>query len=251
MIVDSAGWLQAAAEGLPPVLRVSSVRVTQLDGQGPAGIVWHWTGGRCRSPEFAVALAEEIRNYDKTKDRAASWHVLVARDGRIFQSIPFNKGSWHVGRPGRIGAPPVLGPDGKWDATAWPGGRLVANVNKVTVGVELENAGRLVQVAGKFYCWPFYSNPTAAGALRMPDPRLELDPSRAVKVGGAFFDDFPADQQQAALRLVQALRLKYGLARDVCRYEHRQFDPSRKEDPGDRWSLELLPGILDGAFGAP
>jgi N-acetyl-anhydromuramyl-L-alanine amidase AmpD len=250
-MVDSAGWLQAAAEGLPPVIKVPSTRVTQLDGQGPAGIVWHWTGGRCRSPEFAVATVNEIREYDKAKDRAASWHVLIARDGRVFQSIPFTKGSWHVGRPGRIGAPPTVGPDGKWDATAWAGGRLVANVNKVTVGVELENAGRLVQVAGKFYCWPFYSNPTAVVALRLPDPRLELDASRAIKVGDAFFDDFPADQQQAAGRLVQALHLKYGLIRDVCRYGHVMFDQGRKEDPGSRWLDQLLPAILDGAFGGP
>jgi N-acetyl-anhydromuramyl-L-alanine amidase AmpD len=198
MRVDDAGWLEVQETGLPAVVRVPSVRTVSMEEPKPLGIVWHWTAGPCRNPETGRMLADEIRTFDRTKDRAASWHVLVGKDGRIFQSVPFNVGSWHVGRPGRIGGKPALNADGKWDCTGGWAGKLYANINRVTIGVELENAGRLLKMGEKFYCWPFYLNPDAPG---VPDPHMELPASRAVQVGAEWFDEFPQAQRDAAQRL--------------------------------------------------
>lgn len=249
MKVNDSMWLEETASGLPPVIRVPSVRATSLEEPKPLGLVWHWTGGPARGPAFASALAEEIRTYDKNKDRAASWHVLLAKDGRVIQSVPFDKGSWHVGRPGRIGGAPSK-PADKWDSLAWPG-RLYANINRVTVGVELENSGKLEKVGDKFYCWPYWLNPAAPPAERVPDPKVEIPASRTTLVGSVWYDDFPSAQQEAAQRLVTALVLRFKWARDVCQYGHVMFDPGRKEDPGPRWLEVLLPKILDGVFGKP
>lgn len=45
MKIDDAGWLEVIAEGLPPVVRVPSVRSGLLTDKVPLGMVWHWTGG--------------------------------------------------------------------------------------------------------------------------------------------------------------------------------------------------------------
>jgi len=258
MKVDEAGWLATAA-GEAPVLRVPSVRSNPLEEKLPLGIVWHWTGGHSRNTIYAKALADEIRTFNRATDRAASWHALISKDGTIIQSVPFVAGSWHAGRPGRIGGKPaqvqthmnpVTGlPDGAptWDATAWPG-KLYANINRVTIGIELVNAGRLEKVGEKFYCWPFWLNPDNHDAG--PDPKYEIEATRAVRIEGVWFDDFPPAQREAAQRLLGALVLKYRWSRDVSQYGHLMFDPTRKEDPGPLWLGTYLPTLLDGVFGA-
>jgi N-acetyl-anhydromuramyl-L-alanine amidase AmpD len=231
MNVGNDHWLVTQESGLPAVLKVPSSRTTDLAVElgGPAGIVWHWTGGPARGPAFATALAGEIRTFNPSRDRAASWHVLVAKDGRLLQSIPFNRGSWHVGRPGRIA------------------GKLHANINRATVGVELENSGRLEQVGGKFYCWPFWLNPDHHDTG--PDPKLEIPAERAELCGGVHFDAFPLAQEVAAARLMSALVLKYKITREDCQYGHRDFDPVRKEDPGALWQEVVLQRVLKRVFG--
>lgn len=242
------GWLEPAASGLPEVIKVPSVRTSSLaaDLKVPLGIVWHWTGGVCRGVGASKWLADSIRTFDRTKDRPASWHVLVAKDGRIFQSVPANMGAWHVGRPGRIGGLPVK-PGAQWDATAWPG-RLFANVNAATLGVELENSGRLEKVGDKFFCWPFWLDPDNRDSG--PDPKLEIEPARAVLHGAQWFDAYPEAQEMAATRLLQAAVLAFRWSRDVAQYGHVMFDPARKEDPGPVWQEIVLPRILDRVFGA-
>jgi N-acetyl-anhydromuramyl-L-alanine amidase AmpD len=247
MKVDDTGWLEANASGLPPIVRVPSVRTSPLLDKFPHGIVWHWTGGHSRSTTYAKALADEIRTFNRQSDRAASWHVAIAKDGTLIQSVPFNLGSWHVGRPGRIGAKPVRSEGGGWDPTSWVGGKLVANVNSVTIGVELVNAGRLEKVGDKFYCWPFWLHTDNHGAG--PDPKYEIDSARAVQTGAQWHDDYPQLQREAAQRLLTALVIKYKWTREVCGYGHVMFDPSRKEDPGPLWLDTYLPALLDGVFG--
>jgi N-acetyl-anhydromuramyl-L-alanine amidase AmpD len=246
MLVDAAGWLEVNTSGQAPVLKIPSVRTMPLEETKPLGLVWHWTGGHARSTVFAKALADEIRTYDRTKDRAASWNALISKDGTIIQSVPFNVGSWHAGRPGRIGGKPVM-TDGKWDASAWPG-KLYGNINRVTVGIELVNSGRLEKVGEKFYCWPFWLNPDnqASGA----DPQYEILHDRAVAIGAQWFDDFPPPQRSAAVSLLSAAALAYKWTREVSQYGHLMFDPTRKEDPGPLWLNTYLPAILDTVFGA-
>lgn len=223
------------------------MRTQNLASAQPLGVVWHWTGGLCRGAHVGQILSDEIRGFDRAKDRAASWNALVTKEGAIFQSVSFNTGSWHVGRPGRIGAAPVMtGSPPSWNATAWTGGSLFANINSATLGIELANAGRLEKVGEKFYCSPWWLEGTQS-----PDSKLEIEPERAVAVGDKWYDAFPDAQVQAAQRLLLALVQRYKLTRDVSRYGHVMFDPGRKEDPGPLWLDNKLPTILDSIFGAP
>jgi len=234
--VDDLGWLEYGV-GDPRVIRYSTPRTTSLEVPAPLGIVWHWTAGK-GGPGFAPALAKEIGGYDPKKDRAASWHVLIAKDGTLHQSASFTRGTWHVGRPGVVS------------------GYKSVNVNRCSVGCELENAGRLLKLGARFFVWPYFLDPDATPLERKPDPRLEVDSSRAVlgegdfwpgKEGG-YFDAFTREQEESACALVRALASSYEWTPAACGYGHVMFDPSRREDPGPLWLRGALPRILAAAF---
>jgi N-acetyl-anhydromuramyl-L-alanine amidase AmpD len=251
MHIGDDGWLVEDAEGLPALLRIPTARSTPWAAglKGPLAPVWHGTAGPCTNPDTGIALANWIRTYNPLTDKghAASWHVLVCKDGRIIQSVQTDRASWHVGKPGRIGGKPAKTGD-TWDAINGWAGTLFGNINSATVGIELENSIRLEKVGDKFYCWPFWLDPDHPETG--PDHKLEVPASRAVLVGSTWWDDFPQAQRDAATRLLQALAVKYGWTRDVSQYEHRMFDPARKEDAGAAWMELYLPGILDTVFGS-
>lgn len=236
MLIDSEGWL--LYEGSDPrVIRYSTPRMTNLEVPQPLGIVWHWTAGK-GGPHFAAALAKEIEGYDPKKDRAASWHVLIAKDGTIHQSAPFLRGTWHVGRAGKIGV------------------HQTGNVNKCLVGCELENAGRLLMLGMRAYCWPYWLNPDAPHREREVDPRLEVDASRAVlgeagfwkDAEGGYFDAYSQAQEDSATAMLRALVSTYGWTPTTSSYGHCMFDYPRKEDPGPLWLKQALPRIMGSVF---
>lgn len=230
MKIDDKGWL-VAETGDPAVKTYPTVRTYRLLVPAPLGIVWHWTAGR-GGPGFSEALARRAQTYKRGIDRAASWHVLIARDGVIYQSAPFAIGTWHVGRPGVIA------------------GQRFDNINRATVGCELEGAGRLRKTGDSFYCWPYWTNSAAPAHERRPDPRCAVDASRATVVPGqGTFDSFTSEQERSATTMLRALAARYGWTRDVCAYGHRDFDPQRKEDPGPVWAETVLPRILNQIFG--
>ncbi len=229
MKVDDQGWL-VAEDGDPTVKKYPTVRTSPLAVPAPLGIVWHWTAGR-GEPGFAESLARHAQTYQRGIDRPASWHVLIAKDGAVFQSAPFTIGAWHVGRPGIIA------------------GRHFENINRATVSCELENAGRLQEIGDSLYCWPFFSNPGAPEHERRADPRCAVEPDRAVLTGDGLFDAFTQAQEVSASQLLAALVSRFGWTRDVCAYGHVDFDYPRKEDPGPLFRRGVLPRVLDKVFG--
>jgi N-acetyl-anhydromuramyl-L-alanine amidase AmpD len=229
MRIDDKGWL-SAEDGDPCIKQFPTARTSPLGVPAPMGIVWHWTAGR-GGPGFGEALARQAQPYRRGIDRPASWHVLIAKDGTIYQSAPLGVGTWHVGRPGTVA------------------GRRFENINRATIGCELENAGRLKVIDGRCYCWPYWSNPGAPKHELRADPRLLVESSRAVVVSTeGLFDKYTPDQERSALHLLVALAAKYGWARDVCSYGHVDFDWPRKEDPGPLWKQVHLKRVLEAAF---
>jgi N-acetyl-anhydromuramyl-L-alanine amidase AmpD len=229
MKIDERGWL-ATDEGETAVKRYPTVRTYELAAPAPLGIVWHYTAGR-GGAGFAEGLAKRAQTFRRGIDRPASWHVLIAKDGVIYQSAPFNVGTWHVGRPGVIA------------------GRRFDNINHATIGCELENAGRLRKLGDRVYCWPYYVNPEAPEYERRPDQHYALELDRAVVTNEGLFDTFTSAQEVSATLLLRALVSRFGWTREVSMYGHVDFDPARKEDPGPIWKRTVLPRVLDKVFG--
>lgn len=230
MNVDDHGWLVGAA-GAPIVKRFPTVRTYALATPAPLGVVWHTTDER-GGPGTSEAMARRVQTFRTGVDRPASWHLLVSREGAVYQSAPFTVGTWHVGVGGVIA------------------GRRFPNINHATVGIELENAGRLKRLGALAYCWPYYVDPRAPATQRRPDPACALPLERAVATPLGLFDGFTPAQEESAALILRALVARYGWTREVCTYSHVDFDPEHREDPGPIWKQTVLPRVLDRIFGA-
>jgi hypothetical protein len=161
MKVDDQGWL-VGADGEPVGKRYPTVRTYELATPAPLGIVWHYTDG-VGGPGYAEGLARHIQTFRRGVDRPASWHLVIAKDGAIYQSAPFTVGTWHVGKPGIIA------------------GRRFANINHVTVGCELENAGRLLRLGSSAFGGAFglIRSGRRCGSTRVVVARRDPDPPAA------------------------------------------------------------------------
>lgn len=79
----------------------------------PDTIILHYTAGRD---------AESSANYLAKDGIQASAHVVIGREGEIFQLVPFNTISWHAGRSNY---------------------KNRTGFNKYSIGIEIDNAGEL------------------------------------------------------------------------------------------------------------
>jgi N-acetyl-anhydromuramyl-L-alanine amidase AmpD len=237
MHLDARGWLVADAGDPSPVVLLPSERHSSRLIPVPSAVVWHVTGGRGDSPAAAARTVDRIRAYDKTDER--SFHFLVATDGTIYQAVSCLRAAWHTRGTGEVRGHET-------------------HVNRATVGVELQNAGRLVWAAGHCYCWPWFKRNVVGRYLRplQSDPSCEVDGSRAVAVAitphrTRFYDRFTDPQSTAAAALLATLVAAYSWLREACSYGHSDFDLRRRpDDPGELWRQVALPGILSWLFGS-
>ena len=88
---------------------------------GPDMIILHYTAGsNCMSSA----------HYLTRPDVAASAHLVIGRAGEVVQLVPFNIEAWHAGR-------------------SWYAGR--EELNHYSIGIELDNLGKLRQKGKKFF----------------------------------------------------------------------------------------------------
>lgn len=256
MRIDKDGWLVAEA-GDPEIVKIPTERTTTLltPSGRPVAIVSHWSADPVdeRGHGDSVAMAKSIAKRPPPDVAGASWHLLIDRDGACVQSAPFVLGTWHVGKPGTVE------------------GRTLLNVNRGTIGIELENAGRLLQVAGRWYGWPFWNHDPKDPA-RKPNPKLgpnpkyeiplerakTLDPTtvwgrgvdgKPLSFTAGTFEAYTEAQERSFELVARALSAAYGLPDTAFRYGHAHFvPPTYKEDPGPIWLGEVLPRILARIF---
>ena len=124
-------------------------------------------------------------------------------------------------------------------------GHRHGNVNAATIGVELDNAGPLKEVAGRAYAWPYWRD----AGRRRPNPRYVVPAGNVEYHDGEPYDGFPASQVRAAVEIVDALRNFLGWTREAAGYGHSMFAAPSKTDPGRLWMEQRLPRILDEVFG--
>ena len=212
MRICDKGWL-VAEEGDPPLVILPSVRATKLAMKAPRAVIWHWTG-----PVKDVRQhVESIQTYEPGKDTPHSWHILVARDGTIYQSLSLLTAGWHTQRGGMIGM------------------NYYRNLNKATVAVSLENIGRLRFVDGQWRC--------VSGRKNTLGPKAQVtDP---VKRGSAHYIPYTEEQQRSAVQLMHALMTRFEWKPKAFIYGHRTFDFMSHDDPGPLWMEDVVPEMLE------
>lgn len=196
-------------------------------------VCWHWTDTRgCGAENLARRLLGP--------GRAASWHAVIDAAGHAVQSVSAKKGSWHVGsdtaalfrRTGADGTWEALTPAQRGSVRGWGG-------NSFMYGIELENAGEVRLVDGKWLAWPFAFGTKWGAPTVVPAEEVASDPNHPGRGHHAFT---PA-QIETAGRVLGALVRRYGLRRSLCAFGHCQIDPQRRTDPGPLWLGDPMPAL--------
>jgi N-acetylmuramoyl-L-alanine amidase len=164
----------------------------------PDTLVIHYTAGR--SLESSV---ETLCN----PASSASAHLVVGRDGKVVQLVDFDTVAWHAGVSryrDRVG------------------------LNNYSLGIEIDNAGRLRRTeGGDFVTW-FGMKIPAADVISAVH-RNEQKPD--------FWETFPEVQITQVFKLVQLLIAQYGIRTIVG---HEEIAPGRKFDPGPAFPLDKM-----------
>jgi N-acetylmuramoyl-L-alanine amidase len=169
----------------------------------PRFLVMHYTAG---------ASARQSIDWLTNRDARASAHVVIARDGAITQLVPFDRVAWHAGR------------------SRWEG---IEGLNQHSIGIELDNAGRLMRQGDKWRAW--------FGQTYEDDEVMEATHKHETSPAG--WHVFTPQQIDAALELASVLVRKYDLV-DVL--GHDDISPFRKSDPGPAFPMESFRARLLG-----
>lgn len=172
------------------------------DSNHPKYLVMHYTTG--------TQLQSTINTF-RNSGNGVSTHLVIGRDGRVIQMVPFNQAAYHCG------------------FGSWEGDR---NLNNLTIGIELDNAGRLTNIDGKW---------TKRGHI-VPDNRVEEAlhwKDRNVRT----YERFTDVQLEVALRVARALVNHYGL-KDII--GHDEISLETRYDPGPLFPLAKWREILIG-----
>lgn len=185
MTINSKHWLEGAIRAVIP-------------GGSPMPIrrcaVVHFTAG-------ATALSS-IGWWQKPAAKGTSAHIVIDRDGKIFQCRPFNKTAGHAGVS-------------RWRDPKT--GVLYKNLNRCSIGIELANAGDNVELARRWSALPLVK------AKHRNESVVKL------------WEAYPPAQISACARLLQALTEHYNLD-DVT--GHDCIAPERKVDPGPAFLMK-------------
>ncbi len=181
-----------------PTLNQNSQR--EID---PKHIIIHYTAGR--SFESSV-------NWLTNPKSKASAHIIVGREGEIAQLVDFNRRAWHAGR------------------SIWDG---KPDLNSRSIGIELDNAGKLNRRADGYYTW---------FGRRVPD-------SDVVIVDGSLWHAFTDAQIETAYTICEAIIDEYptiGEDPEGGVLGHNDIAPGRKVDPGPAFPMNKFRSWLYG-----
>lgn len=169
----------------------------------PSYLVMHFTAGKS---------AKESVDWLASKAAKASAHLVIGRDGSVTQLVPFDRVAWHAG------------------ASSWEG---LQGMNNYSLGIELDNAGRLTRHGDRWRAWfgVDYDDAEVIQAVHKNETEL------------CGWHDYSPEQIDSALQVAGLLMAKYSL-RDVV--GHEDIAPHRKCDPGPAFPMASFRSRLMG-----
>ena len=163
----------------------------------PDSIIIHYTAGS--SAESSVKTLCD-------KSSKASAHLVIGRDGSITQLLPFTRIAWHAGK------------------SAY-GGRI--GFNKYTIGIEIDNAGRLTKSGSEYIAW--FGRAYPENEVIEAVHRNESEPS--------YWHRYTEGQISIVHDICGDLVEAYGISSILG---HEEISPQRKTDPGPAFPLDKL-----------
>jgi len=134
----------------------------------------------------------------------ASTHIVIGRGGEVAQLVPFDAVAWHAG------------------VSRWHG---LEGLNQHSLGIELDNAGRLTRVNGTWRSW----------FARTYDDSEVLEAAHKYEKNASGWHVFTPQQLDTAIAVARLLVHTYNL-RDVI--GHDDIAPGRKVDPGPAFPMD-------------
>jgi N-acetylmuramoyl-L-alanine amidase len=171
-------------------------------------LVMHYTAG---------SSAKESIGWLADPRAKASAHVVIGRDGQITQLVPFNRVAWHAGQS-------------RWRGTV--------GLNSHSIGIELDNAGKLAKRGG---AW------VAAFGKAIP-PEQVLEATHKNESSPAGWQRYTPEQMDAARELAALLIRTYGLKEVIG---HDDISPGRKQDPGPAFPFDDFRRAVMGGGAEP
>lgn len=141
-----------------------------------------------------------------------SAHVVVGRDGSMLQVVPFNVKAWHAG------------------VSIWRG---VPNCNDYSIGIEVDNWGKLSRTADGQIRAP-------SGAPIAADQAVYLTEKH--ETAPAWWEVYPPAQLDAVEALTRALLATYPSIKEIV--GHEDIAPGRKIDPGPAFPMSRFAALV-------
>lgn len=169
----------------------------------PKYLVIHYTAGN--SMESSVSWL-------MNKTAKASAHLVIGRDGKIAQLGAFNKKLWHAG------------------TSRWAN---VTNLNTHSIGIELDNSGRLSKEGDKY----------VNASKRTIKPEEIVFATHKNETREAAWQNYPQAQLDALKEVSLLIVRNYDLVEILG---HEDIAPGRKSDPGPAFPMS---SFAAGIFG--
>lgn len=170
----------------------------------PSLIIVHYTAG---------ASLESSANWLCNPQVKASAHIIIGKNGNIIQLVPFNKKAWHAGKS-------------KWES--------LTNINKYSIGIEMDNAGKLSKRVDGYY---------TSFNKKIDDQNVVLAKHKFGNQEEAW-EAYTQEQINSFINVCNILIQSFPIERIIG---HEDIAPDRKTDPGPALSLlSLEETILNG-----
>jgi N-acetylmuramoyl-L-alanine amidase len=182
MTITPAHWLDPVKRTPIPGGAVMAIR---------RFLVIHFTAG--------ASAESSINWWRKPAARGTSAHIVIDRDGTVFQCRPFNRTAAHAG-------------SSRW--TCPNSGKTFFGLNACTIGIELANGGHS-------YPTRFSDLPPTIGRHKNGGPELR-------------WETYPEKQIQSLIDISRVIVGRYNLDDIVG---HDDIAPTRKTDPGPAFPM--------------
>lgn len=163
----------------------------------PDTIVFHFT---------ATGSLQMAVNYLMDPEVKASAHLVIGRNGSIVQLMPFDRIAWHAG---------VSEYQGR------------SNLNRYSIGIELENAGRLTKSGDQYIAW--FGRAYGEDEVMAATHQNEVEPS--------YWHRYTEAQISAVMDVCRLLCSNYAIASMVG---HDEIAKDDKVDPGPVFPLQAI-----------
>lgn len=148
-----------------------------------------------------------------------SAHIVIARDGKITQLVPFTVKAFHAGR------------------STWDG---FANLNAYSIGIELVNWGKLQLDTGS-------SDIVSYTGEVVPERNRIFQRHQSGKGNASWWETYTPSQIDSTLDICVALTKRYDIREVVG---HDDISPERKIDPGPAFDMDALKISIKNAVDA-